>query len=142
MEHSGQGLSRGSSVETDGRGGFNGAATAPDWVSFLQGTGSACGDEFDLEQLHPGDRLRVVTRHTVYEFTMVSRREALLSTGRNDRPSGKVRIMGCTFGESSSIKPDHLFCGGNLKFVFEDGRMTHLTTSVREIHWLRTANEK
>ncbi|MBI4025370.1 MAG: hypothetical protein HY360_10355 [Verrucomicrobia bacterium] len=111
---------------------------APDWLSFIERQNGANGHEFDLQQLRPGDWLRVVTQHTTYDFRMLSEREATLRTGRDDRPSGLARILGCTFGQSSSIKPDHLFCGGNLKFVFQDGEMTLVTTSIREIHhWSR-----
>jgi hypothetical protein len=47
--------------------------------------------------------------------------------------------MGCTFGLSSSIKPDHLFCGGNLELSYQlDGApMTHTTTTIKEIHLRR-----
>ena len=113
-----------------------------DWLSFIKKKGCANGYEFDLRQLRAGDFLQVITRHTTYDFRIVSPQEAVLETGRSDRPQGRVRILGCTFGQSSSIKPDHLFCGGNLNFIFENGRMTHLTTSIREIRWLRVGNMK
>ena len=115
---------------------------AVDWLSYVKENGNANGVEFDLRQLRAGDVLRVVTDHTTYVFRMLSAQGAILQTGRDDRPSGKVRIMGCTFGQSSSIKPDHLFCGGNLKFVCDEGRMTHSTTRIRAIQWLRAAARK
>jgi hypothetical protein len=47
--------------------------------------------------------------------------------------------MGCTFGRSSSIKPDHLFCGGNLELGYrlKGAAMTHRTTAIKEIHLRR-----
>jgi len=47
--------------------------------------------------------------------------------------------MGCTFGRSSSIKPDHLFCGGNLELSYrlKGTAMTHRTTAIKEIHLRR-----
>jgi hypothetical protein len=112
---------------------------APDWEKFLEGAAKNCGDEFDLTQLASGDELRVTSENTVYLFRMVGSRDATLVTDRPDRPSDRVRLMGCTFGLSSTIRPDHLFCGGNLEFTFERGqaRMTHTTTAIRRIDWLR-----
>lgn len=97
--------------------------------------------EIELPQLLSGDRLRVVTTNTTYDFLIINGRKAELTTGRADRPSGIVRINGCTFGLSSTIKPDTLFSGGNLEFIFDDGRMTHTTTAIRELHWLRIGSE-
>jgi hypothetical protein len=108
-----------------------------DWLTILQQHVERGDAEFDLRQVEPGDMLRVVTQHTRYDLVFLSDREADLKTDRPNRPEGKVKIMGCTFGMSSSIKPDFLFCGGNLEFTFDDGAMTHLTTAIREIHWLR-----
>lgn len=93
--------------------------------------------EIDLTQLLPGDRLRVVTLHTAYDLEIIGARVAELKCDRADRPSGRVQIQGCTFGMSSTIKPDALFSGGNLEFTFDEGRMTHTTTVIRELHWLR-----
>jgi len=108
-----------------------------EWSSILKQHTESGDEEFDLRQLEPGDLLRVVTGHTRYDLVSISGRDAELATDRPDRPGGKVKIMGCTFGQSTSIKPDHLFCGGSLEFTFDDGRMTHLTTPIKEIHWLR-----
>jgi hypothetical protein len=111
----------------------------PDWLKIITEITDRNAPEFDLGQLLPQDRLIVSTKHTHYGFTIVSGREAELETNRQDRPSGRVRIMGCTFGESTSIKPDHLFCGGNLEITYErDGvRMTHLTTAITAVRHLR-----
>ena len=46
-----------------------------------------------------------LARMTAYTFAMLGRDDAMLTTNRPDRPTGKVRINGCTFGASSSIKP-------------------------------------
>jgi hypothetical protein len=85
--------------------------------------------------------LKVVTQHTDYLFGIVDGRDADLECSRADRPSGRVKIMGCTFGKSSSIKPDYLFCGGNLEFTYElDGvAMVHKTTAIKAIYWRREA---
>jgi serine/threonine protein kinase/TPR repeat protein len=95
--------------------------------------------EFDLNQLLPLDRLDVTTKRTHYKFTIVSGRDADLETNRTSRPAGRVRITGCTFGNSTAIKPDHLFYGGNLEFTYErEGtRRTHLTTSITTLRHLR-----
>ncbi len=107
------------------------------WISILKQQVESGNAEFDLRQLEPGDLLRIVTAHTRYELVLIAGRFADMTTDRPNRPAGKVSIMGCTFGKSSSIKPDHLFCGGSLEFTFDEGRMTHLTTAIKEIHWLR-----
>lgn len=93
--------------------------------------------EIDLRELLPGDRLRIITLNTTYDLLITEGRTAHLQTERDDRPSGPVRINGCTFGLSSTIKPDALFSGGSLEFTFDDGRMRHTTTAIREMHWLR-----
>jgi hypothetical protein len=112
-----------------------------DWMHVVKGHVADAPPEIELRQLLPGDRLRVVTLNTTYDFLIIEGRKAELTTERADRPSGLVRINGCTFGLSSTIKPDALFSGGNLEFVFDDGRMTHTTTAIRELHWLRTADK-
>jgi len=81
----------------------------------------------------------VVTQNAEYSLTIGEGREATLQCSEPGRPEGRVRIMGCTFGQSSSIKPDHFFCGGNLELRYErDGAaMTHRTTAIKEIQWGR-----
>ncbi|MEY2488585.1 MAG: hypothetical protein QOC70_527 [Verrucomicrobiota bacterium] len=108
-----------------------------DWLLYLKSVAGKYGDEFDLTQLSPGDVLKVVTQHTDYLFTTIEGCEAELFCSRADRPKGRVRIMGCTFGRSSSIKPDHLFCGGNLELTYDlqGVSMKHTTTAIREIYW-------
>ena len=110
-----------------------------DWIRFVKSTQSNIGDEFDLSSLEPGDLLKVITRNSEYILKIVKRREADLSCARPGRPRGRVRIMGCTFGRSSSIKPDHLFCGGNLELSYrlKGEAMTHRTTAIREIQLRR-----
>ena len=112
-------------------------ALMEDWLLYLKSAEGKYGDEFDLSQLSPGDVLKVVTQHTDYFFTAITGRDGDLVCSRPGRPSGRVRIMGCTFGRSSSIKPDHLFCGGSLEFTYqlEGVAMTHTTTAIREICW-------
>ncbi|MGA3170717.1 MAG: hypothetical protein ABSE62_06855 [Chthoniobacteraceae bacterium] len=104
-----------------------------DWLSSIKENVGNGDDEFELSQLEPGDLLRIVTEHTRYDFVFVAGRDADLRTDREDRPHGRVRIMGCTFGSSATIKPDHLFCGGRLEFTFNDGAATYLTSGIKEI---------
>lgn len=111
---------------------------ASDWMRIVKRHAADPPPEIILAELQPGDRVRVVTINTTYDFLIVEGREAELTTERADRPSGRVRINGCTFGLSSTIKPDAIFSGGSLEFIFEDGRMMHTTTAIRELHWLRT----
>jgi hypothetical protein len=110
-----------------------------DWLHFVKSSRGKLGDELDLSQLKPGDLLKIITRNSEYLLTIGKRREAILDCSQPGRPSGRVRIMGCTFGRSSSIKPDHLFCGGNLELTYQaDGvPMTHRTTAIKEIHLRR-----
>ena len=107
------------------------------WMQALTDHVAGKPPEIDLTQLLPGDRLRIVTLHTNYDLEIIEGRIAELKCDRADRPSGRVQIQGCTFGMSSTIKPDALFSGGNLEFTFDSGRMTHTTTVIRELHWLR-----
>ena len=110
-----------------------------DWVQYLKSNEGKLGDELELSQLQPGDLLRIVTLHSEYFLTIVKGREAILVCPQPGRPAGTVSIMGCTFGLSSSIKPDHLFCGGNLELSYqlEGVSMTHTTTAIKEIHLQR-----
>jgi hypothetical protein len=117
----------------------DGQVSGPDWLSAVDACNARVGDEFDLCQLAVGDVLRVATAKSSYTFRIVDpvMRDVLIESSRPDRPSGPGRIMGCTFGLSSSIKPDHLFCGGNLEFTHTNGERTHTTTAIRAIEWLR-----
>ena len=108
-----------------------------DWAQFLHTVVNREGERFDLTQLRVGDLLQVFTTHTVYTLTILSERDADLATNRPDRACGRVRIMGCTFGLSSSIMPDHLFCGGNLEFLHDSGQQTCTTTAIRAIQLMR-----
>ena len=108
-----------------------------DWMNVLRQHVDEAPLEIDLTRLLPGDLLRVVTLHTTYDLEIIAGRIAELKCDRADRPSGRVQIQGCTFGRSATIKPDALFSGGNLEFTFDDGAMTHTTTVIRELHWLR-----
>ena len=112
---------------------------ASDWLARLQEHADSPHDEFDLAQLRPGDLLRINTRNTLYTFRILGERTAEMETNRDNRPIGRVKIMGCTFGLSSTISPNHLFCGGNLELSLleREVRMTHTTSAIRWIEWLR-----
>ena len=106
-----------------------------DWLRYIKSRHGKLGYELDLAELRADDVLKVVTRHAEYVLTIKNGRDAILKCSMPGRPEGPVRIMGCTFGQSSSIKPDHLFCGGNLELRYqtEGAAMTHTTTAIREI---------
>jgi hypothetical protein len=110
-----------------------------DWSQYLRSTEGKLGDELELAALRPGDLLRIVTLNSEYFLTIVRDREATLVSPQPGKPTGAVCIMGCTFGLSSSIKPGHLFCGGNLelRYQLEGVSMTHTTTAIKEIHLRR-----
>lgn len=115
-----------------------------DFIAYLKSSVERLGDHFDLQQLAARDELKVVTGHTEYVFNIVDGRTADLTSSRFDRPRARVKILGCTFGESSSIKPDHLFCGGNLEFTYKRNGVlvTHKTTAIKAIYWRREAQNR
>jgi hypothetical protein len=108
-----------------------------DWEQFIRAHSALGLPEIELRTLRPGDRLLVETLHTRYGFEWQPDGEVELVTNRTDRPSGRVRIQGCAFGQSSSIKPAALFCGGNLEYLSTGGTMRHRTTAIRSIVLLR-----
>ena len=107
--------------------------SVPDWEAFLRQHQATSVAELDLTTVKPGDRLLVVTERTAYTLVMGENRSAELSTNRADRPAGRVVIHGCTFGASSSIKPDYLFCGGNLEFAHGEKPEVFVTTTIRAL---------
>ena len=107
--------------------------TIPDWEEYLRKHLASNIAELDLRTVKAGDILLVLTLHTAYTFKMLDNDEAMLTTNRTDRPTGRVRINGCTFGDSSTIKPNHLFCGGNVEFVHGEKHKVYLTTEIRGI---------
>jgi hypothetical protein len=117
-----------------------GPLRAPDWLKAVDAMNAAAGEEFDLTQLQAGDLLRVTTAKSMYTFRILDpvMRDAVVEGDRPGRNYGPCRIMGCTFGLSSTIKPNHLFCGGNLQFTHTQGERTHTTTAIRAIEWLRS----
>lgn len=108
-----------------------------DWERFLRDHSALGLPEVDLDSLRAGDRLVVETLHTRYGFEWQADGTVRLATNRSDRPAGVVRIQGCTFGQSSTIRPGALFCGGNLEFLSADGQMRHTTTAIRSLVLLR-----
>ena len=110
-----------------------------DIVAFLQAAEKWMGDELEMSNIRPGDRLLVQTRNTRYLFQMTGVHTALMSTDRPDRPSGRVQIQGCVFGRSSMIKPDHLFCGGGIEITLDEGRRKFTTTPIEAIQLVSSA---
>jgi hypothetical protein len=78
----------------------------------------------------------IKTRNSSYLLEWKGVDEAVVSSDDPKAPSGPVRIMGCSFGLSSSIRPDAFFCGGNLEFTHSNGEKTWTTSPIREIHLL------
>lgn len=114
----------------------------PDLIAFLKRQPPL--PEIAIEDLRTGDALFVQSQNTGYCFKMTREARAELTTGRKDRPSGPVEIIGTTYG-GSSIKPGILFCGGHLEFQWtrHDGEsMTHTTTPIAEIRHLRKTDFK
>lgn len=107
--------------------------SAPDWEAFLRAHEAAGIPEIELNSLKLGDTLLVLTERTAYSLVMTGPSEANLSSNRANRPSGKVSIRGCTFGASSSVRPNHVFCGGNLEFSQGDPPVITTTTAIRAI---------
>jgi hypothetical protein len=107
-----------------------------DWKSFIQSLPTAFQKELDLTALVPGDHVLIKTRNALYLFSWQGAEMAELCTNSQRAPSGPIRIMGCSFGLSSSIRPDALFCGGNLEFTYQAGEKTWTTSEIDEIHHL------
>jgi len=108
-----------------------------DWEAVLRRHEAADVPEVELPRLKPGDRLLVLTQHTAYSLVIRGNGEADLTTNRPDRPAGRVLIHGCTFGASSSIKPDHVFCGGNLEFSRGEKGEVVTTTAIRTLQLIQ-----
>jgi hypothetical protein len=111
--------------------------TGSSWEALVHSHAARKHDELPLANIAPGDQVLVRTRNTHYLFAWQSPDLALLRTSSAHAPTGPVRIMGCSFGLSSSIRPDALFCGGNLEFTHSNGEKTWTTSSIREIHHLQ-----
>lgn len=124
-------------MTTSASAGHDPGAPGSDWEGFLRAHSALGLPEVDLSALRPGDRLIVETLHTRYGFEWADGGSVRLITNRSDRPSGIVRIQGCAFGQSSTIKPGAIFCGGNLEYLSEEGRMRHRTTAIRSLVLLR-----
>ena len=114
----------------------------PDIVAFLQAVGKWMGDELELSQLVAGDRLLVRTRNTHYLFLMTGTHTAHLMTDRADRPTGRVQIQGCVFGQSRMIKPGHLFCGGGLEIRLTTSGEIFTTGPIEAIQVVKTSPPK
>jgi hypothetical protein len=113
-------------------------ADGQDWLAFLAAHAGRELPEIELKNLATGDVLIVETKNTRYAFRWHAHGDAELATNRGDeRPRGRVRIHGCAFGQSSSIKPGALFCGGNMEYVSQGGKITHRTTVIRSLELLR-----
>ncbi len=107
--------------------------SVPDWAAFLKAAEDSSLPEVNLATLKAGDQLSVVTLNTCYIFKITSSGRAELSTNRADRPAGSVQLNGCTFGASATIKPDRVFCGGNLEFTVQSEQTIFTTTRIRAI---------
>jgi len=110
-----------------------------DWIAFLKESGEKVQEELALNELEQGEAFSATTLNSIYFMRMLDRekRTADLVTNIAGRPQGEIIVNGCTWGRSSSIRPDHLFVGGNLEFSFIDEstglQMTHTTSDIREL---------
>lgn len=107
-----------------------------DWKSFLKSLPASFEQELQLSAIVPGDRVLIKTRNTAYLLAWTGVDTADLRADDAKAPSGPVRIMGCSFGMSSSIRPDAFFCGGNLEFTHSRAEKTWTTSPIQEIHLL------
>jgi len=113
---------------------------AIDWLAWLKR--ADLGDTLDLPRIQAGDILLVETLNSRYHLTCedAGGRWFEVRCDRENRPQGQMKLMGCTWGESSSIAPDQLFCGGSLELrqVTVDGSsLTHHSSSIRKLGWIQ-----
>jgi hypothetical protein len=113
-----------------------------DWKALVEALPKSLCEELALTAIAPGDRVIIKTRNTLYLFTWKHTDLAELRADNPKTPAGPVRIMGCSFGLSSSIRPDALFCGGNLEFTHSQGEKTWTTSPIEEIHVLHHSKKK
>ena len=110
--------------------------SSDDWLYWL---GQAdFGDKLDLSILQMGDALLVESHNSRYQLVCEDAAERWFDVRCNQaqRPQGWMRLMGCTVGQSSSISPDALFCGGNLELrqtLSENETLIHRTSTIRKI---------
>ncbi|HEY4302751.1 MAG TPA: hypothetical protein VGM73_17915 [Candidatus Didemnitutus sp.] len=108
-----------------------------DWQRFLKQRNAQSVPEVQLATMNAGDRLVVETRNTRYELLWLEGDEVMMTTNRADRHGGSIRVQGCAFGRSSTIKPGVLFCGGNLEYVSRDGQTRNRTTTIHGLALMR-----
>jgi len=113
-----------------------------DWEAFLRAAVHSSLPEVNLAELKPGDRLSVFTAKTCYILEITASPQAELSTNRPDRPCGPVQLNGCTYGASATIKPDRLFCGGNLEFVVRSDRAHFTTTTILALQLVQATSNR
>ena len=115
-----------------------------DWLDFLRRADH--GEKIDLNDLSDGDVLLVQTSNTCYRLVLTDARERWVEVepNRPDRLRGRMRLMGCTYGMSSTIAPDALFCGGNLELrqITEDHDLTHSTSAIRKVMLIHQRNDR
>jgi hypothetical protein len=95
-------------------------------------------EKVDLTELKSNDVIVAKTENSLYRIVIADPelRSCQVTCERWGRPSGAMRLMGCTIGDSSTISPDALFCDGNLEFrgVNESGQdVVHRTSAIKEL---------
>jgi hypothetical protein len=108
-----------------------------DWSSFVHSFSEPSCNELDLRRIKAGDCVVVKTRNTLYLLEWKTSDAVELRSNNPATPTGPVRVMGCTFGLSTSIRPDFLACGNNLELTYNDGHRTWTTSPIEEIHHLQ-----
>ena len=94
--------------------------------------------EVKLWSLKEGDVLVASTRNTRYEFRWFNNGSALLTTSRDEgREARRVRLLGCTVEKADTFRAGVVFCGGNLDFVSDEGKVSHHTTAVQTLEVLK-----
>jgi hypothetical protein len=90
--------------------------------------------EIKLWSLQEGDVLVACTKNTRYEFRWFNNGSASLTTSRDEgREARRVRLLGCTMDNADGFRAGVVFCGGNLDFVSDEGRVSHHTTPVQTL---------
>jgi hypothetical protein len=113
-----------------------------DWQQVLRSNVESNQDEFDLRTISIGDEVRVKTLNSLYKMVICEKKSAILSCDQTGRPEGLVRIQGCAFGQSSSIKPDFLFCGGSMELFFLNENIIYRTSTIMNIYHIKIDREE
>lgn len=88
----------------------------------------------ELKELKTGDRLIIHTANTIYQFAIVRDRNAVLTTNKQRKPIGFVKLEGSVDYSSDTHYPEHVFIGGAVVFSSQNGAKVQATSMVMELH--------